>query len=536
MREDKIRIELTDWLFNAGVVGFVNILEHCGDEVEYYGQTVQINANVLDNFEEKYFKYFIDTYEKVMVYSNVLLKIESLIHFRISNENIDEKTVNDDIKYLKDKLKNSAYKDKVNRIDMTKLNSVSKKNKDINITILYEIKKIIMDHKMEILKMECIGYYDQKTKKSKAPNAIIDKYINTNMLNIKDTQKEASSYYNSDKSKYGYNCFACDNPIKLSDIDKGLNFLNRMYFDTARKTSHIWNFVSDIEICPLCRLIYYCLPAGFTTVYGRGIFINENKNIRDAVNINKRIRIEVLNDKERNQNTTFKALITSMQESVNESIKYELADIQVVSYENNEAMKYRFNILSKKLIMILRNSNEELNDLIKATYKENDLYIRIYEEVIRKLLNNENLFSILHKMIIVKISKPTDVWFGEKHIKVVNNINYEYLKGAGCMSISDKNLLKSYSGAGYHLKQAYIEKHSENKLNGIAYKLLNALKTNNKGMFMDTVLNCYLYTGKQVPNFFVDCLKETETFKTVGYAFVTGVIDGNNKPNSSGGN
>ncbi len=103
----------------------------------------------------------------------------------------------------------------------------------------------------------------------------------------------------------------------------------------------------------------------------------------------------------------------------------------------------------------------------------------------------------------------------------------------------EKDILKTYSGAGYYLKQAYIDKSSENKLNGISYRLLNALKTNNRGMFMDVILNCYLYTGKQVPSFFTDCMKDTELFKTIGYSFVAGLIDGEGKTkntNSNGGN
>jgi CRISPR-associated protein Cst1 len=93
------------------------------------------------------------------------------------------------------------------------------------------------------------------------------------------------------------------------------------------------------------------------------------------------------------------------------------------------------------------------------------------------------------------------------------------------MADKEKNTLKSYRTAGDDLKKEYKDKNSENKLNGIAYKLLNALKTNNKGMFMDVILNCYLHVGKQVPKFFVDCLDGNEELKTIGYSFLNGLID-----------
>ena len=81
---------------------------------------------------------------------------------------------------------------------------------------------------------------------------------------------------------------------------------------------------------------------------------------------------------------------------------------------------------------------------------------------------------------------------------------------------------------GYFLREAYKRKDpGTSKLSGIAYRLLNALKVNDKDMFMDTVLNCYLYVKKAVPSILLEVLKDDEdVFKTVGYAFVSGLIEG----------
>lgn len=81
---------------------------------------------------------------------------------------------------------------------------------------------------------------------------------------------------------------------------------------------------------------------------------------------------------------------------------------------------------------------------------------------------------------------------------------------------------------GYYLREAYKQKDpNTNKLSGISYRLLNALKVNDKDMFMDTILNCYLYVKKSVPPVLLEVLKDEEDiFKTVGYAFVSGLIEG----------
>ena len=76
---------------------------------------------------------------------------------------------------------------------------------------------------------------------------------------------------------------------------------------------------------------------------------------------------------------------------------------------------------------------------------------------------------------------------------------------------------------GYYLKLAYKEKGSVDKVNGICYRLLNSLKTSNQNSFMDTLINCYLYVKKPVPQIFMESLKDEDVFKNVGYAFVAGL-------------
>lgn len=523
-----IKLRFADWLYNAGIIGLVNILRHAKDEIVIRGPEVTFKTEVLENFEEKYFGYFIDTYEKTMVYSKLVGKIEKLIDIQIDESRVDE--IVDDIDFIKSKMKNSAYKELVSNLDFKKLEKPTKKMMVINTDFLVELKKILIRQKHNILKSECIGFYDQKAKTSKAPNAIIDKYINTNMLDMGSCTQEMKDYLSSE-IKSDLRCFSCGRIIRK--IDKGLSFLNRMFFDTSRKTSHVWNFNSDIEICPICKIVYYCVPAGFTTVYGKGIYINENHSVKNAEKINYKIKHEILhNDESKGIYNAFGSMIKALQESINASEKYELSDIQVVRFEDD---KYRFNLLSKNVLKVLYDSKDELDSLIKTGYQEIKTYFRLYDEVMKRLLNNENLFLLIHKAIVTKMSKPQDAKYNESHIRNLIKINLKYMKGVGYMEGSEKDIVKAASGAGYYLREAYKSRNSENKLNGISYRMLNALKTNNRNMFMDTILNCYLYTDKPVPTFITDCLRDEHVFKTIGYAFVSGLIDGKKNETTNGG-
>lgn len=556
LETNEIKLTLGDWLYNAGIVGFLNVLKHSGDESKYRlnGQNAYFNIEVLEGFEEKYFKYLIYIYEKTLAWSKVVEYkkfLEKISENNFENFNEDSlekfgKCIGNIKKYVTSNSHVSAYKLISNKLDIVAI------AKDIS-TVKLKKGETVSDRIQEIKEnfekvMQIIKFYEEdESKKYIAGKNVIYTIIKNvwngvSILNPQTKEKniykdykdyfpeEAKKYLEEDKSKYKYNCFTCNSAIK--NFDNELAFLNCSGFDTTRKPSHVWNFVNDIAICPICKLIYSCVPAGFSYVYSNGIYINENNNIEFALNINGKLKYEILKDDHMNQNTTFKAMIVAMQESINSSVSYELSDVQVVKYEDE---KYRFNILSKNILKVLKKSKDDLNKLLNAGFTEIKTYFRIYEEAMKKIMNNENLFLLIHKMLILELEQSKDKRFHIGHIKNLMNINYEYLKGVGAMNSNEKDILKTYSGAGFYLKKAYKDKSSDNKLNGISYRLLNALKTNNQGMFMDTVLNCYLYTGKQIPSFFTDCLKEIELFKTIGYAFVSGLMDGEIKEEKTNG-
>lgn len=63
------------------------------------------------------------------------------------------------------------------------------------------------------------------------------------------------------------------------------------------------------------------------------------------------------------------------------------------------------------------------------------------------------------------------------------------------------------------------------KLEGIAYRLINATKARNKQAFMDTIFRLYLGTSLPVPGIFVDVFKEEGLdFETIASAFIAGML------------
>lgn len=551
---NNIKLTLGDWMWNASIVGFINIIGK--ENISFSDKdTIEFSPSVLENFEEKYFKYFIDTYEKTLSWYKIVEykeKIESYENEDYSNFKLESlASLNNYIKKVaKSYLKAASYKAAYELIDsdadilekekQLKIIKEPKNEEEFNnnkISIIDEVKDDI-----EVIK-DIINYFSMdNVKKYVAGKNVIYSIIKNSwngvcFLNPQTKEKDiyidyknyfvdpAKVYIEDDKKKFKYKCFTCDAEVK--DLNNDLSFLNETGFDVNRKTSHVWNFTNDIAICPICKLIYSCMPAGMVYVYDRGIYVNSNFSVQETLNINNKIKKTIINNTENSSPNIYKVLVNSLNEQTNDNIKYEFADIQIVRYENET---YRFNILSKNTVEIINKAKDELNHLIKASYKEGNTYFNLYELVIKRMFNNENLYTLIHKTLIYKISNVQNCYFNMLHIKNLLYINTKILGGMGYMTIieKDRDVVKEANLSGFYLREDYKGKESENKLSGISYKLLNALKINNRDMFMDVVLNCYLYVKKQVPKIIIDTLKDDDLFKTIGYAFVAGLIDEKN--------
>jgi len=545
---EKVRFCLDDWLFNSGLVGFYNILKKSEDIITVCDNYLEFGIEVLNNFEEKYFDYFISTYEKNLTWYKIVSFEDRINNYEQNKfEGFDDKTLEKTNKYISDTvkkfIKSNSYiaafellgiKEEVLFLEK-QLTPLKLKKGQVLTDITLDIKNAF-----DILRkiIDCLK--KEEVKKYIAAKNVIYSIINNGWNGIcflnpqtkeKDMYKDyreyfvkpAVDYFNSDKSKYKYDCFACG--VKMKDMKNDISFLNAIGFDVNRKLSHVWNFNNDVAVCPLCKLIYSCVPAGFSYAIDNGIYVNDNFSMRNAIDVNDKIKKEVLETTEVDRSLTYRALVESIKEQFNTSTKYELADVQVVRYVNE---KYRFNILTRNILELVYKCREELSSLISSGYKEVNTYFNIYDMVLDNLFNSQNLYLLMHKMLLYKLTNSGNCYFYGKHINNVMEINYSFMRRLGYMENTKDDIVITSNRCGYYLREAYKQKDpNTSKLSGISYRLLNALKVNDKNMFMDTVLNCYLYVKKSVPQILLEVLKDEEDiFKTVGYAFVSGLIEG----------
>ena len=552
----EIVIELGTWQYNAGIAGLCNILEKNGIEINIHEDKLVFNSeedlkNALENFEEKYFNYLIEKYEKTLSWYKIVSYKEELQDIKNNFEILDEKRFQELDKYIKEILKyyikSASYKAAYELIGgNTDPLQLEKELKPVSI----KKNEKISDKKEDILKMIdkalILIEYCEKGKEYLAGKNVIYTLIKNAwngvcFLNPQTKEKNfykdfknyfvdtALSYLDEDKSKYKYECFVCDSKIK--NFDNDFSFLNETGFDTARKPSHAWNFLNNAGMCPLCRLIYSCIPAGFSYVYGNGIFINSNQSLTELLRVNRLVYEKIYNHNTKNEGNsslTYRALAEALKDEKEENLKYELADIQMVRYENE---KYYFNILSKNIIKIIKNSKNDLDFLTKAWYREINTDFRIYEEVMKKLLNNQNLFTLIYKLLFYRVSREKDCHFTANHVMNILNINYRILEGVGLMENKEK-FNREAKAAGFYLREKYINKKAEHKIPGLCYRILNGIKTNNRKMVMDTIFNMYLYVESPVSNVIAKMLDDNKSLEQFGYGFTAGFLSGKQNENS----
>lgn len=550
----KIRIELSDWQLNAGILGLSNIFNYAGDEFYIEDNYIEFEREVFENFESKYFNYLIHSYEGITHWDRLhkfynKFKVHSEEQFESFNTN-DLDALNKMIKELKDYLKRPNYKKVYELIGYDiNIEDEEKKLKQIKLSnkkSIVDIKDEIEEQFRVIEKVYEYVYSDNGRKylfaKTLIYNIVNQSWEGVSFLN-KNTKEEdiyvdykknfvdkTIEYLKEDTSNFKLSCFITGLPIKNKSTAYDMGFLVDTGFDINRKTSHIWNFENDIYICDLARLIYSCIPCGMIFTTGEdGIFINSNQSVEELIETNKNVKESIENSLKEGQTNRnlyiYKALVESIQKEFTTRIYYELSDIQVIRKESG---KYIFNILSKEMIRTIKNSKELLNGIIPAGYKEGKNYYNLYPMTIERILNGVNLFNLIHKLLINKLTKSASItnYFNSYHIDCLNKININFLEGVNTLNNDkEKNRIIAESNKnGQDLGKQYKKLKKNEKVKGIAYRLLNSLKTRNAESFIHNLIHSYMYVGRQIPKNLIEVLGNEDKLGIIGYAFVTGLV------------
>lgn len=551
----KIRLELSDWLYNAGIIGLVKILKHSEAKIDSGINYVEFDENELGNFEEKYFSYFTYTYEKFTSWYKLVSYEDMLNNMDIKNlkeKNIED--INDCIEDIKNKLTSNSYKSAYllinnSEIDLLREEKKLQKIKKGKKQTIGDIANDVENVSLQIRKIIDILRDEEVQKYIKCKNVIYDiiqgfwsdvSFLNKNSSknNMFDEYRSyfidpVEQYIAADKAKNKYECFTCDN--KISTLSKpnayDLTWLTKIGVDMSRKSSHFWNFNGLSFICPICNLVYSCIPAGFAVVKGKGIFVNQNSSMNTMISINNFILDKEISFAELEEQSYFN-IVDSMQQNQISIAEKEFENIQIVKFDSqNDRRPYTFNLLSRDKLNIIYHNRKRLKALLKVHVKiSKDYYLNLYKEVLQRLYDGKNQFDLISELMHLNLQ---DKFKGLRYVYFILEINNNFIGGNINKMVYFKDI-DNFKDYGLKLRDAYTKGNSsKNKLPGITYRLLNALKTKDTSRFMETLINAYLYLGKQIPTDFINGLKDIDRFQTIGYSFLIGLQGEDGKENKN---
>lgn len=548
------QVSLDTFLYNAGIVGFIQILEEAG------AKKGENKEEVMNNKKDYYYEGQDLFVSKKYIKENDLsqIYIDGMINKFGEKTSISETFKN--IEYLINKkdIEESEFDNKIDSI-ITSLSSASIKtgcetlqSKGLKIKIQENIDNIKKNKKdadkmKKYLKEIQNDYSNKEVKQTLLMKNIMYSKIrlfweNKSFLLPANSKKDLKEEFNKsfeeplksivEKTEGKYNCITCE--METSN-KMDTTFLFEVGVDTGRKKSAFWNCSPDSFICPLCNFIYACSPIGFIEMGNNNlVFVNYNDSIEYLIKMNTAEQFKE-DTKHRNEKYLFYNKIIEKVLSIKTK---ELNSFQVITRNDKH---YSANIIGKDALQIIKERESDLKFISSFIVKNsNDEYINMFEECLYNILNFRNQW-----LLIFKVLKNDD-----KNNSVIYSALYSILK----IQISQKNINKEggimekkinlsyFAGkSGDEMRRIIIgdrsdkvlskeeNEEADNKLRGLVYQLINAVYTNNRDIFFSNITRLYTGMNISIPTIFTNIFEDDEYFKEIGFAYILGLKGAYNK-------
>ncbi len=544
---EEIKLLIGDFLKNAGLVGLKYLLDTSDAEKEIdYGIAEDKQGLWLDrqfvvnaDWTDMYFKAFVKRYGELTNYQVVLDKIGDILK-KAGQPEWDKKTCKEDLKFINEKLLSNSYqsgfanmKDQIENPDVYELLKSHKLKENME-------KEELCARLQQLM----IFLQQPLCKETFSMKSIIYNYINCfwdgkSFLLRANASKDMKSVFDvdfsepfrryaaADHKKAKDMCIDCDGKIDAKE-KVSIAFMKDQADDLTRKRSAFWNCKVDAYLCPACAFVYSLAPLGFTLAGRTFVFVNMNQNIDLLLRANSpdgKMEINLKREeKERYASWIARTINLLLQEK-----DRELGNIQVIARGMGESDRYTFDVISKDILKFLNDKSirNDLEQLGRYPYvKTGREYWNVHETVILNLLRYHNQYEVIGKLLKMALE-------GEGFLFKASFV-YDIQLRSSLARKKDKTMntggevMNRYAvrERGYELRNALLgaKGTSDNVcIRGTIYQLLNALSVGNVEHFMEVIMRVYCSTRLQVPDAFIEFLKDRDTFTEYGYAFLLGL-------------
>lgn len=544
---EEIKLLIGDFLKNAGLVGLKYLLDASDAEEEIdYGITEDKQGLWLErqfvvnaDWTDMYFKAFVKRYGELTNYQVILDKIGDILE-KAGQPEWDKKACKEDLKFINEKMLSNSYQ-----------SGFANMKDQIENPDVYELLK---SHKLKenMEKEELCARLRQLTiflqqplcKETFSMKSIIYNYINRfwdgksfllranaskNMKSVFDVDfsEPFRKYATADHKKAKDMCIDCDGKIDAKE-KVSIAFMKDQADDLTRKRSAFWNCKVDAYLCPACAFVYSLAPLGFTLAGRTFVFVNMNQNIDLLLQANSPDG-KMAVDLKRKEKDRYSSWIAGTINLLLQEKDRELGNIQVIARGMGESDRYTFDVISKDILKLLNDKSirNDLEQLGRYPYvKTGREYWNVHETVILNLLRYHNQYEVIGKLLKMALE-------GEGFLFKASFV-YDVQLRSSLARKKDKTIntggevMNRYAvrERGYELRNALLGAKGTSEdacIRGTIYQLLNALSVGNVERFMEVIMRVYCSTRLQVPDAFIEFLKDRDTFTEYGYAFLLGL-------------
>lgn len=565
----KIQLYPSNWLYNAGVVGFLRILEFAGkgDTFEFKDDgSVEIQKVALeDNFEIYYFEYI----TKLCLMQRFSLRDLTNFIKNLKNEGTDERK--DEIVKIEISIRESE------NVIQNKILGI-KANKDWNdfVVIINDIRNILFQKLNEIKeKLKNIFNEEKDDKIIQGINKVEDNFKDffDSIIELKAQADFLGSFYFNKsvvanpkgrmlerpqkfKEKYllpvirtksgDILCIFCGNRYSEENISELVEGDFSILGISSKKFVNFYNYYSKNGFsynrkCSICQLILLCAFAGFNlkpfplreldeTDY---IFVNY-PSFKEAFEVNNKIQEEFKNyqfgtitEKINTYMKSLELILTIAKKKARwllENIYF--AEIKTSMRKDKVKPKFVYFNIDKGFAEVFNEYN--VGELFKnlsfryEIYKNNEVYLST--EILKRLLEKKPLIYIAFKMFWEKI-RDKDTYI----LPIWSIILLEFLinqkRRSNMCAKTAYGILKSIQEVGR--KSFSLDEIDKDKRFHISQRFLTLIRGARKEDFYNELLRLFVVYEKPLPETLFSLLTESEevTFQEKALAFLTGFIN-----------
>lgn len=543
---NRMLVTIGDFLKNAGMVGLWYLLEESGAAhgdnygITDDGQGIWISREFVKNADwtELYFKAFVKRYGPLTVYRAALDKIEKILK-EAEREDWNKKGCKEDLKFINDKLLSNSYqsgfetiKEKLGKPEIYERLKIGKLKESMDTdelcARLRELSELLREPLCEeTFSMKSIIYnyinrfWDGKSFLLRA-NASKD----MREMFETDFSKPLRNYAGAGHEKAKDMCIDCSERIDSKE-KVSIAFMKEQADDLTRKRSAFWNCKVDAYLCPVCAFVYSLAPLGFTLVGKTFVFINMNQDITELLKANPS-HGRLVRSAEQEENEKYSLWIARTIDLLLQEKSRELGNIQVVARGTGENDRYTFDVIAKAILTLLNDKmiRQDLDHLGRHPYvKSGKEYWNVHETVILNILRYRSQYRMINRLLKMAMENDGLIYKA--------GLVYDIQLRTGLLQRNHEkyggDLVKQHyivREKGYELRQALLGAKGTSEdscIRGTVYQLLNALSVSNVEHFMEVIMRIYCSTKLQVPDIFIEFLKDRDTFVEYGYAFLLGL-------------